>query len=115
MEATALRRAPAPSQDGAARVTAKLKIHRCSSWREKGQAAQSHLVPWLARQAEAGRGWAGVLTHRGQPGEHLHPGWVLPRVGEQIGTGASGICPPPSASPGILQISPLSQPLAAYK
>lgn len=45
MEAATLLRAPAPSQDGGVRVAAKPKMSRCSSWRDKGQAAQSHPVP----------------------------------------------------------------------
>lgn len=48
---------------------------------------------------------------RRTPAPSTHPG----RGSEWNGTGTSGICPPPSPGPGILQISPLSQPLAAYK
>lgn len=56
----------------------------------------------------------GVLPPPGGSQEDTHTQHP-PRVGERIGTGASGICPPLSAGPSILQISPLSQPLAAYK
>lgn len=72
----------------------------------------------LCRSFPGGQGLAeggqGLLPPLGGSQEDTctqHP----PRVGERIGTGTSGICPPPPASPGILQISPLSQPLAAYK
>lgn len=81
MEATTLCGAPAPSRDGEARVAAKPKTGRCSSWQDEGQAAQSHLVlPWQGL-AEAGQR---VLPAEGsQEGICTqHP----PRVGERVET-----------------------------
>lgn len=73
--------------------------------------------PPCATVSTAGRGWQrpgwscspqGVAR---TPAPSTRPGWER----EWIGTGTSGICPPPSPGPRILQISPLSQPLAVYK
>lgn len=84
-------------------TTAKAKMGRCSNDEIRARQPKATLC-------HSFHSWQGLAEAR-TPAPSTRPGWER----EWIGTGTSGICPPPSPGPRILQISPLSQPLAVYK